>query len=69
LEQDGRLLYPGAWERCTLFDVNFQPKQMSVSELERGLIELGTRLWSEEATKRRAGAFRRQARSSAHEEP
>ena len=20
---EGRLLYPGAWDRCTLFDVNF----------------------------------------------
>ncbi|HLE05689.1 MAG TPA: radical SAM protein, partial [Anaerolineales bacterium] len=27
---EGRLLYPGAWDRCTLFDVNFRPRGMSV---------------------------------------
>ena len=37
LEKEGRLLYPGEWDRCTLFDVNFQPKNMSVAELETGL--------------------------------
>lgn len=66
LEQEGRLLHPTAWERCTLFDVNFLPKQMSVSQLERGLIELGTRLYSEESTRRRVSAFRRQVRDPAH---
>jgi len=64
LAKEGRLIRPTAWELCTLFDVNFQPKRMSVSQLERGLIDLGTRLYSDEATRRRAGAFRRQARGA-----
>jgi radical SAM superfamily enzyme YgiQ (UPF0313 family) len=54
---DGRLLHPGAWSRCTLFDVNFRPAKMTVEQLERGLIELGTRLYSDEATRRRRAAF------------
>ncbi len=36
LKQEGRLLKKRYWDRCTLFDVNFQPKHMSVDELEQG---------------------------------
>ena len=36
LKQQGRLLYDGAWERCTLFDVNFRPAQMTPEELRQG---------------------------------
>ena len=45
LEQEGRLLEPGAWHKCTLFDVNYIPKQMSVERLERGLVELSGRVY------------------------
>ena len=55
-----RLLDETAWEKCTLFDVNFRPDGMSVSELERGLLELGQRLYSAEEKKSRMRAFRRQ---------
>jgi radical SAM superfamily enzyme YgiQ (UPF0313 family) len=64
LQREQRLLDETAWEKCTLFDVNFRPKQMSVSELEQGLIALGTRLYSEEATQARTKSFRRQLRRS-----
>lgn len=37
LHREGRLLKERYWDRCTLFDVNFQPKNMSVKELEAGL--------------------------------
>jgi radical SAM superfamily enzyme YgiQ (UPF0313 family) len=37
---EGRLLYPGAWERCTLFDVNFRPRHMSPERLEDELMAL-----------------------------
>ena len=50
LERDDRLLYPGAWERCTLFDVNFLPDRMTVSELQQGFHDLTERLYSQEAT-------------------
>ena len=69
LKSEGRLLDETAWEKCTLFDVNFMPKQMSVSELEQGLIELGTCLYSEEATRVRTRAFRRQLRRSPRRPP
>lgn len=62
LEREGRIIHADSWERCTLFDVNFVPKQMSVSQLEQGLIALGTELYSADASKRRARAFRQQAR-------
>lgn len=57
LKSEGRLLQDGAWELCTLFDVNFQPKNMTVGELERGLRELGKRLYSEECTRERHSGF------------
>jgi radical SAM superfamily enzyme YgiQ (UPF0313 family) len=62
LEREGRLIEPGAWEKCTLFDVNIRPSQMSVTELEKGLIQLGQELYSEEARKARIRAFRHHAR-------
>ena len=62
LKAEGRLLEETAWEKCTLFDVNFRPRQMSPRELEVGLIELGRRLYSREAKQRRNFSFRRQMR-------
>jgi radical SAM superfamily enzyme YgiQ (UPF0313 family) len=58
LQREGRLLDETAWEKCTLFDVNFRPKQMSDEALERGLIELGLRLYSAEARQERTQRFR-----------
>jgi radical SAM superfamily enzyme YgiQ (UPF0313 family) len=40
LRAEGRLLYPGAWDRCTLFDVNFRPRGMTPESLEDGLVGL-----------------------------
>jgi radical SAM superfamily enzyme YgiQ (UPF0313 family) len=51
LEREGRLLQPGAWDRCTLFDVNFQPSHMSPSELASGFRDLVQRLYSEDFTR------------------
>lgn len=62
---EGRLLDELSWEKCTLFDVNIQPKQMSVSELERGLVELGQRLYSAESRRERTETFRCQIKRSA----
>ena len=38
---------------CTLFDVNFQPAQMTVAELEEGFRELVRLLYCEEEVGRR----------------
>jgi radical SAM superfamily enzyme YgiQ (UPF0313 family) len=55
---EGRLLYPGAWERCTLFDLNFRPKQMTVEQLEGGLMALWRDTWNAEAFAARKRYYR-----------
>jgi len=59
LRREGRILREGAWELCTLFDVNFTPTDMSVAELEAGLRSLAGRLYSEEFTQARRRGFHR----------
>jgi radical SAM superfamily enzyme YgiQ (UPF0313 family) len=60
LHREGRLLQKNAWELCTLFDINYQPSQMSVDELESGLRGLAKKIYSEVAIhKRRRNFFRR----------
>ena len=48
LESQGRLLQPGAWELCTLFDVNYQPQHMIVAELESGFRGLLSQLYDDD---------------------
>ena len=62
LKREGRILRDGAWELCTLFDVNFEPAKMSVAELEAGLRNLGSRIYSEEFTEERRSGFYRNYR-------
>jgi radical SAM superfamily enzyme YgiQ (UPF0313 family) len=57
LQQEGRLLDETGWELCTLFDVNFQPDKMTVSELQEKFVWLAKELYSEEATRTRRNAF------------
>jgi radical SAM superfamily enzyme YgiQ (UPF0313 family) len=60
LEGEGRILHPGAWELCTLFDVNFRPQNMTASELEEGFRKLLGRLYEDKlVSERRRGFFRR----------
>jgi radical SAM superfamily enzyme YgiQ (UPF0313 family) len=60
LAREGRVLRPGAWELCTLFDVNFRPAAMSVGELEAGFRGLVRELYAADATReRRERYFRR----------
>jgi radical SAM superfamily enzyme YgiQ (UPF0313 family) len=63
LHAQGRLIEPEAWEKCTLFDVNVTPKQMSVTQLEAGLVDLAKRLYTDERRKARGAAFRGQHRA------
>jgi radical SAM superfamily enzyme YgiQ (UPF0313 family) len=62
LRDAGRILRDGAWELCTLFDVNLRPRLMTVPQLEAGLVDLGRRLYSAEATQRRRAGFKQQWR-------
>ncbi|MBM4071341.1 MAG: radical SAM protein [Planctomycetes bacterium] len=57
LLKEGRLLEPGRWDRCTLFDVNYQPKNMSPQELRDGLYWLSERLYSREGVAQRRRGF------------
>jgi len=57
LRNQGRILHEGSWERCTLFDVNFQPQQMSVTELENGFRQLGRKLYADDFVRERGKRF------------
>lgn len=68
LLEEGRILRPGAWEMCTLFDVNYVPSHMTVVDLEAGLVRLGLSIYSQESLDRRRAGFKAQvARGSALE--
>ena len=53
LKREGRLINEVFWDRCTLFDINFVPKNMTVEQLENGGVWLGSQVYSEEAYKGR----------------
>ena len=57
LKSEGRLLRDRYWDQCTLFDVTYQPKGMSVTQLELGLERLMTSLYSADATASRRRRF------------
>ena len=54
---EGRILEPGRWELCTLFDVNYRPKRMSVEDLRSGIRWLTERLYNDECTEARRRPF------------
>ena len=62
LLREGRVLEPGRWDMCTLFDVNHRPARMTPDQLREGLYWLGERLYSEECTSRRRAPFLERAR-------
>ncbi len=68
LRKEGRLLQDDAWETCTLFDVNFQPENMSVAELENGFRGLVRELYSDNTTQRRRKQFRKSQRKASLQE-
>src|ERR1043166_4021371 len=57
LKAEGRLLRDHAWDLCTLFDLNIQPKNMSIAELQKGFLKLAKTLYSEEETTVRRRKF------------
>ena len=66
LKAEGRILRDRAWELCTLFDINFQPKNMSLAELQNGFLGLAKQLYSAEETQARRANFKRMLRTSPH---
>jgi radical SAM superfamily enzyme YgiQ (UPF0313 family) len=59
LKRAGRLIDDGAWERCTLFDVNYVPQGMSIEELRLGFRRLVVDLYSDQFTHERREHFNR----------
>ncbi len=59
LKRQNRLLYDAAWERCTLFDVNYRPEGMTVEELQDGFRQLAVRLYGDDITTWRRENFNR----------
>jgi radical SAM superfamily enzyme YgiQ (UPF0313 family) len=61
LKRAGRLLVdgPDAWERCTLFDVNYVPLLMPPEELRHRFRDLVARLYDDELTRWRRETFSR----------
>ncbi len=62
LKDEGRLLRERYWDRCTLFDVNYQPANMTVEELEEGLKWIFTNTYNETSTRTRQRSFISQRR-------
>ena len=59
----GRILKPGDWGGCTLFDVTYEPALMSVRELEEGLLDVFAELYTAEARRNRQRKFFQQVRA------
>jgi radical SAM superfamily enzyme YgiQ (UPF0313 family) len=68
LKAEGRLLEDDIWNKCTLFDITYQPKHMSVEALAQGFRELGLTLYSEEMTTWRKSTFKKRWREHARGE-
>ena len=64
LKREGRLLRDRAWELCTLFDINFQPRGMSIAQLQSGFLKLVKQLYSAEETATRRRNFKRRLKTS-----
>jgi radical SAM superfamily enzyme YgiQ (UPF0313 family) len=64
LKREGRILRDQAWELCTLFDINFEPKNMTVAQLQEGFLNLVKQLYAAEETRSRRLNFKRRLRWS-----
>jgi radical SAM superfamily enzyme YgiQ (UPF0313 family) len=57
LLEQGRIIEPGNWNLCTLFDLNIIPGGMTPEELQQGFLRLVGSLYSDKETSRRRRAF------------
>jgi len=58
MKREGRLLKEIFWDKCTLFDINFIPENMTVEQLEDGATWLGSQVYGEEAYTRRKNHYK-----------
>jgi radical SAM superfamily enzyme YgiQ (UPF0313 family) len=63
---EGRIIHEGAWELCTLFDINVRPRDMSLEELQSGFVDLARKLYSTEETTERRRKFKAMLKESPH---
>jgi radical SAM superfamily enzyme YgiQ (UPF0313 family) len=68
LSEQGRILSEEASERCTLFDINFQPDTLSVDELEEGFLKLAGALYHPRFVAQRSRRFKEHLRGRVREE-
>jgi radical SAM superfamily enzyme YgiQ (UPF0313 family) len=66
LKREGRIIRDRAWELCTLFDINFTPRNMSVAQLQNGFLKLVQELYSAEETQTRRRRFKQRLKTSPH---
>ncbi|MCB0309852.1 MAG: B12-binding domain-containing radical SAM protein [Bdellovibrionales bacterium] len=57
LTAEKRIIKAGAWELCTLFDVNYQPKNMTIDQLRQGFYWLTSKLYQSDFVAKRRKAF------------
>ena len=73
MKDEGRLLQERYWDRCTLFDVNYVPKNMTVEELESGLRWLCAELYNDRQFNQRKRRYmdivKQRTAGKAHDEP
>ncbi|MBI1780372.1 MAG: DUF4070 domain-containing protein [Sphingobacteriales bacterium] len=58
LKQENRLLTENYWDKCTLFDVNFIPKNFTVTELESNFQQLMQNIYAADTVKERKNKFK-----------
>ncbi len=66
LKAEGRLIEDRRWDKCTLFDINFRPRQMSVEQLQAGFLRLVKVLYSTGETRMRRRNFKARLKTSPH---
>lgn len=62
LKKSNRLIEPTNWKKCTLFDLNFRPLEMTTEELQQGFRRLAANLYSDEFTQWRRTTFKQNLR-------
>lgn len=58
LKSENRLLEENYWDKCTLFDATFQPKNFTVKEFENSFQTLMTNIYSDKTVKERKSHFK-----------
>jgi len=66
LKRENRLLSENYWDKCTLFDVNFIPRNLTVEELENNFQELMQNVYAEGTVKERKSKFTQTLRNKAN---